>query len=187
MIISAYFADNGTPVIGLTPTINVRDTDNNLVVNGAAMTEIADGFYKYDFAAFDSSKDYVILCDGGTTLVGSERYATGISGDSGSVEDIKAQTDDLPSGVSKNVALSNFQFLMVLSSDRVTPATGKTVVSQISKDGGAFANTINSVVEISNGVYKIDLTQTEMNADMFTLKFTESTCDQRTITIKTSE
>jgi len=99
---------------------------------------------------------------------------------------VKAKTDLLPSGISKNVALNNFEFLMVLSSDHITPATGKTITSQVSKDGGAFANTENSVSEVGSGVYKINITQAEMNADVLVLKFSEATCDQRTITIITS-
>jgi hypothetical protein len=99
---------------------------------------------------------------------------------------IKAKTDNLPSGLPKNVALSNFEFLMVLSSDHITPATGKTLTEQISKDGGAFAACTNNSAEVGSGVYKINLTQAEMNADVIVLKFTETNCDQRTITILTS-
>lgn len=99
---------------------------------------------------------------------------------------IKDKTDLLPSEPAKNVALSNFTFLMVLASDHITPATGKTITSQISKDGGAFANCTNSVSEIANGFYKISLTQTEMNANIVALKFTETNCDQRSIVMVTS-
>lgn len=99
---------------------------------------------------------------------------------------IKAKTDNLPSGLPKNVALSNFEFLMVLSSDHITPATGKTLTEEISKDGGVFAACTNNASEVGSGVYKIDLTQAEMNADVIVLKFTEANCDQRTITILTS-
>jgi hypothetical protein len=99
---------------------------------------------------------------------------------------IKIQTDALPSGIAKNVALSNFQFLMVLSSDHVTAATGKTVTGTISKDGGAFVAVTNAISEIGNGMYKVNLTQTEMNADVVTLKFTETNCDQRIITVYTT-
>jgi hypothetical protein len=99
---------------------------------------------------------------------------------------IKAKTDNLPSGLPKNVALSNFEFLMVLSSDHITPATGKTLTEQISKDGGAFAACTNNSAEVGSGVYKVNLTQAEMNADVIVLKFTETNCDQRTITILTS-
>lgn len=89
-------------------------------------------------------------------------------------------------GITKNVALSNFGFLMVLSSDHITPAAGKTITAEISKDGEAFAACTNPVAEVSNGFYKIDLTQEEMNADLIALKFTEANCDQRSITIVTS-
>lgn len=102
------------------------------------------------------------------------------------VDAIKAKTDNLPSGIAKNVELANFQVLMVLSSDHVTAATGKTVTGQISKDGGAFDAVTNSISEIGNGMYKVTLTATEMNSDVITLKFTETDCDQRTITVYTT-
>jgi hypothetical protein len=98
-------------------------------------------------------------------------------------EKIKA----LPSGIAKNVALNAFTFYMVLSSDHVTAATGKTlIIGQISKDGGAFAGLTNSITEIGNGLYKVDIIQAEMNADVVTLKFTETDCDQRVLAIYTS-
>lgn len=99
---------------------------------------------------------------------------------------IKTQTDDQPAGVKKNVALDDFTFLMVNSADHFTPKTGLTITATISLDGAAFGACTNSAVEISSGVYKIDLTQAEMNADTITLKFTASGADQRTITILTS-
>lgn len=104
----------------------------------------------------------------------------------GNIAAIKAKTDNLPSGVTKNVALANFQFLMVLSSDHVTVALSKTITASISKDGGNFVASSNEVSEIGDGVYKIDLTQAEMNADVITLIFQEANCDQRTVTILTS-
>jgi hypothetical protein len=75
---------------------------------------------------------------------------------------------------------------MVLSSDHVTEATGKTIVGTVSKDGGAFAALTNAISEMASGMYKVDLTQAEMNADVVSLKFTETDCDQRIITIYTS-
>jgi len=102
------------------------------------------------------------------------------------VDAVKAKTDSLPSGIAKNVALSGFNFLMVLSSDHVTPATGKTITGTLSKDGAAFAALTNAVSEIASGMYKVDITQAEMNADVVTLKFSETDCDQRIITIYTS-
>ena len=102
------------------------------------------------------------------------------------VDAIKAKTDNLPSGVSKNVALSNFTFYMTDSDDHVSAKTGLTVTAEISKNGGAFSACTNSVTEISSGLYKIDYTQTEMNADIVTLKFTATGADQRVIIITTT-
>lgn len=135
-------------------------------------------------AAYIDAEVAAILTDTGTTLPATLATIAGYLDTE--IAAIKAKTDLRPSGVPKNVALSNFTFLMVLSSDHITPATGKTVTAQISKDGDAFANTTNSVSEIAGGFYKIDITQTEMNADVVALKFTETDCDQRSISIVTS-
>lgn len=102
------------------------------------------------------------------------------------IDAIKAKTDLRPSGIPKNVALSNFPFLMIDSSDHLSPKTGLTVTAKISKDGGAFAASTNSSAEISHGVYDIDLTQAERNADVSTIKLTAEGADQRTITIVSS-
>jgi len=60
-----------------------------------------------------------------------------------------------------------YEFLMVSSSDGQTAVTGANPVPavQISKNGGAFANTTNAATEISNGWYKVTLTSTETNTN----------------------
>ena len=87
---------------------------------------------------------------------------------------IKAKTDNLPGAVAKNVALDDFMFLMVSARDHITPIESRTVTATISKDGGAFAAMTNSVSEVGNGWYKIDITQPEMNADVVALTFTSA-------------
>ena len=152
---------------------------------GDAMALIAGAITS---AKFDESTAFPVKsADSGATAVAR----TGADGDtlktlSDQSDTIQAKTDNLPSGIAKNVALPDFEFLMVLSSDHVTGATGLTVTAQISKDGGAFANATNSVVEVSAGVYKIDWIQDEINVDTATFKFTATGADQRTITIFTS-
>ena len=75
MRITAWFARSGVPATGLTPTVNVRRvSDAALVVGGAPMAEIGDGFYSTPFPAFDPNEDYVMVCDGGPTLADFERY-----------------------------------------------------------------------------------------------------------------
>lgn len=74
--------------------------------------------------------------------------------------------------MSKNTAFSNFCFVMINSSDDISPATGLTVTAERSIDGGAFAACANSVSEVSNGVYKIDLAAADLNGNCIVLKFT---------------
>ena len=92
---------------------------------------------------------------------------------------------DLPGRITKGAAFPNFAFLMVLSTDHVTAGTGKTVAGTISKDGAAFGALTNAVAEISAGMYKVNLTATEMDADQVTLRFTNADCDDRLVTIIT--
>lgn len=101
---------------------------------------------------------------------------------------IKAKTDNLPSGMAKNVAVPKFDVFMVLSSDHVTGATEKTVTGTISKDGGAFTALTNSIAEVSGGMYTMasGLTQAERNANVSTLIFSANDCDDRIITIISS-
>ena len=78
MILSAYFSNAGVPALGLSATIRVRDLSNNsLVVTDAAMTEVGDGFYSYNFVGYVPAKEYVIRADGGATLSGADRYSIG--------------------------------------------------------------------------------------------------------------
>lgn len=80
-----------------------------------------------------------------------------------------------------NTALNNFAFVMVDLTG--TPRTGLTVTAQRSIDGGAYAACTNSVVEISNGTYKINLSGTDLNGTVITLRFTATGAQDRLITL----
>ena len=88
--------------------------------------------------------------------------------------------------IKKNSGLSPLVWQMVLSSDHVTPATGKTVSCQRSIDGGAYAacNTATAT-EISNGSYKVNLAASDLNGNMISFLFTATGCDQTVIGIVT--
>lgn len=92
---------------------------------------------------------------------------------------------DLPNTITKNTALANFPFLMVLSSDHVTGATEKTVTATRSLDGGAFAPCANNVFEVASGAYKINLAATDTNGDTIMYLFTAADCDARVISVVT--
>ncbi|HDZ20955.1 hypothetical protein LCGC14_0878540 [marine sediment metagenome] len=104
------------------------------------------------------------------------------------IANIKARVDALLDtfGIIKNTALTNFEFLMVDSTDHFTPKTGLTITATRSIDGGAFASMANSASELSNGIYKINLAQADTNGNVITWRFTASGADDTFVTIRTT-
>ena len=76
MKLTAYFTSANAPALGLTPTISVWELDGAIAVNTQSMTEIAGGFYVYDFIGYDYTKEYVIQ-GYESTLAPSEQYVIG--------------------------------------------------------------------------------------------------------------
>jgi hypothetical protein len=64
-----------------------------------------------------------------------------------------------------NGSTPRIPILMVDATDDETAETGLTPTVQISKNGGSFADTSNSAVEVGNGWYYVALTATETNTD----------------------
>ena len=79
--------------------------------------------------------------------------------------------------IPKNVAYSNFPFLMVLASDGRTPATGLTVTGQRRLDNGSFQNVTGTITEVSNGIYDFDAAQADTNGDLIVWRFSAATAD----------
>ena len=77
MKVLAIFTESAQAKEGLTPTVDIYRLDTGaLAVDGESMVEIPDsGQYSYDFTAWDSSVDYSVVCDAGSALTGSEKYA----------------------------------------------------------------------------------------------------------------
>ncbi len=87
--------------------------------------------------------------------------------------------------IQKNVDFSNFQFLMVLTSDHVTPATGKTVTCERLLDGGTFVAVAGTIAEVSDGFYQFDALAADTNGDTVTWKFSAADCDDQSVTFNT--
>jgi len=87
MWIVASFTRDGAPATGLSPTVVVRDVDTSaVVISSASMSETGDGFYSYDFSAYNPLRDYAVVCDS-VTLSGVERYSYASSGEYNEVLD----------------------------------------------------------------------------------------------------
>jgi len=93
----------------------------------------------------------------------------------------------LTSGVvKKNAIFNNLEFLMVDSTDHVTPKTGLTVTGTRSIDGGAFAAVTGAIAEVGNGIYQFDAAAADTNGDTVTFRFIAATADDTFVTIITS-
>ena len=95
MWVTTYFTRSGFPATGLVPTIKISLVEDSSLVAAGVMSEIGDGFYKYDFFQYDRTKDYIIFCDG-VNLPTAERYkalATGEYGDQ--IETIRLVDDNI--------------------------------------------------------------------------------------------
>lgn len=79
MLISSFFTRGGMPALSLTPNITIweiQEFANTKVIDIQLMIEIGDGFYKYSFATYNSTKEYLFISDGGDTLPPNERFGT---------------------------------------------------------------------------------------------------------------
>jgi len=149
------------------------------------------GTYQYEMSG---TGDLVIdaTCSGGSIIIRGNISVTDNSGGAVTIvrdvniDTVTAKTDNLPGAIPKGVELSNFGFLLVESSDGITPKPGITALAAtISKDGASFGATTNAVTELSSGMYLITLTSSEMTADTVILRVTGTDAADRFITFKT--
>lgn len=85
----------------------------------------------------------------------------------------------------KNTAVTGFTFGLTNASTGAA-LTGASVTAKISKDGGALATLAAAVTELTLGLYKVDLSAGEMNADVVCLQFTATGAVPERFTIKTT-
>ena len=83
----------------------------------------------------------------------------------------------------KNTALAGFTFPMFSSAGAAL--TGLTVTAQRIIDGGAIASCTNAVVEVSNGIYKIDFAAGDLNGNSITFLMNATSALETTFTAVT--
>lgn len=92
-VVSFFTSGSGSPAVGLAPTITIRNVSSSqVVIESAALTEIGDGWYRYQFATYDGDVDYAMTIDGGSPGLDS-RYA--FAGNENFVQDIWGTQRDL--------------------------------------------------------------------------------------------
>ena len=179
MNILTYFTENSIPKIGLSPTIRIRNSSTGiLIITDELMSEVGDGFYKYDFMGYDSSIDYAIRCDGGVILSNDERYSyagndvdqtgeiwsntirTLTSGTKDAeIDAIKERTENLPDDpASESGALAKENSLTTLAQDATVAkeTTLNTKASQASIDAiKTETDKIKFILGLSQENYKL--------------------------------
>ena len=159
MYFTAYFAEEGTGKTGLSPLLYLyKVSDNSLVVSGEAMTEVARGGYKYNYAGADNTESYMGDADS-VTLTGSERYAPINTTSQGEVTDILTDTTAIEidtTSIEGKVDTINTN----VNAIPTTAMRGTDGVSLVVPD---VAGTAPTAIEIRQ---EIDSNSTRLDADM---------------------
>lgn len=104
-----------------------------------------------------------------------------------SIAAIKAKTDLIIAGLQKNVAFAGFQIFMVSATNPSLPTglEGLAVAGGKLRKGldTLFVPLDNPVTELDAGLYQVDLTANDLNADIVTLGFVATGAQTRTITL----
>ena len=174
MFLMILTSDHVSPATGKTVTVNLSKAGGAFSAAAGAITEVANGWY------------YIALTVADTNTAGDLVFNCTASGcDNTDFDDQVTPQDIGQHRVAKNIALANFMFLMVGSSDHVTGKTGLTITATRSIDGSAFQACANAASEIANGIYKINLAASDLNGDVISFQFSAIGADSRFFTIVT--
>jgi len=171
---SASYFDPATDPVSNVTTVATTITNTDMRGTDSAATASA-------LATAQSDLDIITGATGVNLLAATQASIDAIEVDTGTT--LPGLIDDL--AIKKNAVFPNFEFLMVLTSDHYTPATGLTVTGQRSIDGGAFASISGTIAEVSNGIYQFDALAADTNGDVITWRFSSATADDTFITFKT--
>ena len=128
--------------------------------------------------AFPGNFSSFAITGGGAVTAGTVSDKTGYSLTQGFPTNfasslITAAGVQTPGGtIRKNIASQTYPIYLVLTTDHISPATGKTVTVSVSKDGAAFGAITGTVAEIGSGWYLVSLSQADSNCN--TCAFTTS-------------
>lgn len=159
---TAKYFDNGTGLFDSTPE----------VMNTAA--EISHGSYEYTLTNGYSADDnnYRVRTRATETVTGDIADFRVVQSNIGTLDAIKAKTDNLPHSMKKNTAIPDFKFVM-LDSTTGNPVAGLAVTATRKLDDDASWTVMaGSPADNGEGAYSIDITAADNNGDAGIWKFT---------------
>ena len=178
-----YYVDLSTTDTGTAGPLIVRGT-----ATGVDDVEIGYDVVNAHNAGFDALPAVAAEATGGLPTVGTASGRIALASGAVTVGTNNDKTGySLLAGqlfIKKNTS-QVFPFVMVASSDHVTPKTGLTVTATRSIDGAAFAACANSVSELANGWYTITLAAADTNGSAIGLRFTATGADDRNVGVFT--
>lgn len=111
-IITAFLTVGAVPKTGLSPTVTILQLDPlvpatfTTIVNAAPMTEVANGWYRYDLTTYDRSQNYTITVDAGANTCFGERYQATVN--ESYQDDIADATWEEPAASHLNLGTTGF-------------------------------------------------------------------------------
>jgi hypothetical protein len=201
-------SDHVSPATGLSPTVTLSKSGGAFASPSGAVSEIASGWYKVAGNATDSNTlgplvlhataatadpsdtvyNVVVYNPQDSVRLGLTALPNAAAGANGGLPtgDASGRVTIAPSQlfVKKNTNYNNFQFVMTDSTNH-NPKTGLTVSGFTSKDGGGFGALTNSVSEIANGWYQVNLAAADVNGTDIALRFTATGADDLNLKITT--
>lgn len=173
MIISSFFTLNAVPATGLSPLptidiFSVTGTSETLVINGASMNEVGEGFYQYLFSSYDPTQSYVFRVDGGSTYTNDapERYQAG-----------SIQLAQIDTTTQENIAANVWNSA---TSDFTTTGTFGLLEQQTNANTTAIAQNLylnaNSVLDLVQLLLEYDTNRTFIDPVACTLTVFQDDC-----------
>ena len=159
------------------PAYRVYEDETGAAILTGNMAKLDDpnttGFYTAQIACttvngFEVGKSYTIYI---------EATVDGVMGGIAYAFTVRPVDVSITSSVKQGQALANFEFLMT---DALTHAPKPAIVPTATRsiDGGAFAaGTLGAVVEVANGIYRVDFAAADLAGKVIVLQATEATCD----------
>ncbi len=167
----------GSAVIGTVTTVT-----NQLTAAAIATTFFTDLMASSDFSTSGSFGK--LIKDDLNATVSSRVATSGLPNNFDLLSIDSSGHVRVQTGVRKNTALANFQFVMVDASQ--APTAGLTVTATRNIDNAGFAACANAVAEVANGWYVINLAAADLNGDVIALRLVAAGALDRDVTIVTS-
>jgi|SRR5215831_14020275 len=175
--------------VSQTVTVNLSKNNGAFAAAGGTVSEVGgagngNGWYNVALTTTDTNTVGILAYHATAGAGGPTDFSDIVQSQIFSDLSLSSGRANISSNMKQNANSSGFTFIMT-SSTTHQPQTGLVVTAQKSLAGIGFTLCDNTVAEVSNGMYKIDLTNNDLNATIVMLRFTASGADDLSIQVVT--